>query len=195
MGSSKIYTYMKTLKITFLWSLWCSIIVHLTLKKDFKHLPCEFRLSRSDARVKRELLRVREPSGASVCSRSVEKSESSVPSELLPAVLWKTTIRRINCHLHCVSSANKVCVFFTSGKFSKDPMLGEEHHWSINSKKKTKKTKNGCIYGCMIIPSMKRNKHKTKHFFLIKLRGCTLESVQRSPSSQSNKKIHRSHAS
>lgn len=125
---------MKTLKNIFLWSLWCSIIVYLNLTNDFYHIPCEFWLRRSDARVRRELLRVREPSCTSVCSRSVEKSESSVPSELLPAVLWKTTIKYIYIYsdLYCVSSANKVCALFTSGKFSKDPMLGEEHHCLVN---------------------------------------------------------------
>lgn len=119
----------------FLWSLWCRI----DLKKkrnDFKLLPCELWLRRSDARVSRELLRVREPSGASPCSRSVEKSESSVPSELLPAVLCKTTTTTttINTvsYTVCHQQIKRARFFFTSGKFSKDPMLGKEHHCLVN---------------------------------------------------------------
>lgn len=49
-------------------------------------LSCELRLRRRDARVRRVLLRLRATSAGSACSRSAEKSESSVPSELLPAV-------------------------------------------------------------------------------------------------------------
>lgn len=70
----------------------CSFILPITsyfLKTNLKCLPCELWLSRSDARVKRVLLRLRVLSEASACSRSAEKSESSVPSELLPAVLWR----------------------------------------------------------------------------------------------------------
>lgn len=51
-------------------------------------LPCELWLCRSDARVRRALLRLCTPSGTSAVSRSAEKSESSVPSELLPAALY-----------------------------------------------------------------------------------------------------------
>lgn len=57
--------------------------------KNFGCLPWELRLRRSDARVRRVLLRLCALSETSACSRSAEKSESSVPSELLPAVLWK----------------------------------------------------------------------------------------------------------
>lgn len=69
-------------------SLFCSSQVGFFLK-IVQCLPCELWLRRSDARVRRVLLRLRALSEASVCSRSAEKSESSVPSELLPAVLWK----------------------------------------------------------------------------------------------------------
>lgn len=64
-------------------------------------VPCELWLRRRDKRVKRALLRLRRFSATSACSRSAEKSESSVPSELLPAVLWKAT-----------TVINKQCAYF-----------------------------------------------------------------------------------
>lgn len=124
-----------------MWSLSCSIIVHLNFTNNFKHLPCEFWLRRSDARVRRELLRVREPSCTSVCSRSVEKSESSVPSELLPAVLWTTTIKTINIVIYTVCHQQIRCVRFLPVENSaKIPCwVRNITVWSINSKKKKKK--------------------------------------------------------
>lgn len=62
-------------------------------------LPWELWLRRTEARVNRVFLRVfASLSELSVCSRSAEKSESSVPSELLPAFLWweDTTRERLN---------------------------------------------------------------------------------------------------
>lgn len=59
--------------------------------KKIQHLPCELWLSLAEERVTRAERRdVPSLSELSVCSGSVEKSESSVPSELLPAFLCNT---------------------------------------------------------------------------------------------------------
>lgn len=75
-----------------------------------KRLPWELWLRRSDARVRRVLLRLREPSGASACSRSAEKSESSVPSELLPVVLYKQQRQTVSSSLRHLTGVRPVCV-------------------------------------------------------------------------------------
>lgn len=60
-------------------------------QEEGRLLPWELWLSRAEERVTRADRRdVPSLSELSVCSRSVEKSESSVPSELLPAFLCNT---------------------------------------------------------------------------------------------------------
>lgn len=60
--------------------------------KETHPLPWELWLSLAEERVTRADRRdVASLSELSVCSGSVEKSESSVPSELLPAFLYNTT--------------------------------------------------------------------------------------------------------
>lgn len=140
--------------------------MHLTLKNDFKYLPCEFWLRRSDARVRRELLRVRDPSGASVCSRSVEKSESSVPSELLPAVLWKTTIKTINIIIYTVCHQQIKCVRFLPVENSaKIPCrVRNITVWSINSEtNKQKKKTNSLVTSPRMYDNTIRRKSGTKN--------------------------------
>lgn len=75
-------------------------------------LPWELWLSRAEERVTRADLRdVPSLSELSVCSRSVEKSESSVPSELLPAFLCNTIDPDISTEAFtlwvCINTGNK----------------------------------------------------------------------------------------
>lgn len=75
--------------------------------KATNYSPCELWLSLAEERVTRaERREVPSLSELSVCSGSVEKSESSVPSELLPAFLYNTTEPAVSTKalnlLHCV---------------------------------------------------------------------------------------------
>lgn len=70
--------------------IWWSVS-HEAWSGRWSLLPWELWLSRAEERVTRADRRdVPSLSELSVCSRSVEKSESSVPSELLPAFLCNT---------------------------------------------------------------------------------------------------------
>lgn len=76
-------------------------------------IPWELWLSRAEERVTRADRRdVPSLSELSVCSRSVEKSESSVPSELLPAFLCNTIDPDISTEAIilwvCVNTGNKM---------------------------------------------------------------------------------------
>lgn len=76
-------------------------------------IPWELWLSRAEERVTRADRRdVPSLSELSVCSRSVEKSESSVPSELLPAFLCNTIDPDVSTEAFtlwvCVNTGNKM---------------------------------------------------------------------------------------